>query len=388
MEPRVLHVTQPVEGGVAVSVEQIVTDQRRRGWKVAVACPGAGRLPVALFQHGVPHLPWSARRAPGPWVVPETRELQGIVDLARPDVVHLHSSKAALAGRLAVRGSLPTLVSPHGWSWLATGPPLAGAVRAWERFGARWCDLCVCVGPGEAGLAVEAAIPAPLEVVRNGVDLTRFRTTDAAGRRAVRAALGIGPGEPMAVCVGRVCRQKGQDVALRAWPAVRARVPGARLVLVGERYGATICEPGVDAVGPVDDVRPWLAAADVVVLPSRWEGLSLALLEALAVGRPVVASRVPGLADAVGTGTGALVPPEDEAALAAAVVARLRDPGRRAAEGDAAAAHALRFDLRHTLDHLAAVTLAVAARPTRSPELRRANGVVDRSLSTARTAGW
>jgi glycosyltransferase involved in cell wall biosynthesis len=386
--PRVLHVTQPVEGGVAVAVEQIVADQRRRGWQVAVACPGTGTLPVALLRRGVPHLPWAARRAPGPQVVPETRALRGIVDVARPDVVHLHSSKAALAGRLAVRGRVPTLVSPHGWSWLATGPPLAGVARAWERFGARWSDLTVCVGPGEAGLAVEAGIPGPLEVVRNGVDLVRFRATDTAGRRAVRAALGIGPGEPVAVCVGRVCRQKGQDVALRAWPTVRAAVPGARLVLVGDPYGATVSEPGVDVIGPVEDVRAWLVAADVVILPSRWEGLSLALLEALAVGRPVVASRVPGLAEAVGEGTGALVPPEDEAGLADAVVVRLRDPARRAAEGAAAAAHARGFDLRHTLDHLAAVTLAMAARPAHSPEMRRANGVVDRSLSTARTPGW
>ncbi len=327
MELRVLHVAQPVEGGVAVSVAQDVVDQRRRGWKVAVACPGVGTLPAALVRRGVPQFEWPARRTPGPWSVTEVRRLRTIVDLVRPDVVHLHSSKAALAGRLAIRGVVPTIVQPHGWSWLAVGGRLAGVARAWERHAARWTDLCVCVGPGEAGLAVEAGVPGPREVVRNGVDVARFRFAGPADRRAARAALGIAPDVPVAVCVGRVCRQKGQDVALRAWPAVRAAVPGARLFVVGDPGDGTISGPGVVRVGAVTDVRPWLAAADLVVLPSRWEGLSLASLEALATGRPVVASRVPGLSDAVGEGTGALVPPEDEAALACAVVARLTDPG-------------------------------------------------------------
>ncbi len=388
MELRVLHVTQPVEGGVAVAVEQDVVDQRRRGWKVAVACPGVGTLPAALVRHGVPQLVWPTRRAPGPWSVTEVRRLRAIVDIARPDVVHLHSSKAALAGRLAIRGTVPTIVQPHGWSWLAVGPRLADATRAWERHAARWTDVCVCVGPGEAALAVEAGVPGPREVVRNGVDVTRYRFAGPAERRAARAALGVGHDEPVAVCVGRVCRQKGQDVALRAWPAVRAAVPGARLFLVGDPGDGTISGPGVVRIGAVADVRPWVMAADLVVLPSRWEGLSLASLEALAMGRPVVASRVPGLIDAVGTGTGALVPPEDEVALASAVVARLTDPDRCAAEGAAAAAHALDFDLRHTLEHLATLSVAVASGRLRSPDLRRGVGVDDRGRVVPRVAGW
>ncbi len=389
MRLRVLHVAQPVEGGVAVSVAQDVVDQRGRGWKVAVACPGAGPLPAALNRYGVPHLTWPARRAPGPSTVGEVRRLEAIVGLARPDVVHLHSSKAALAGRLAIRGAVPTIVSPHGWSWLAVGDRLAPAARTWERHAARWTDLCVCVGPGESRLAAEVGVPGPREVVCNGVDLLRFRPAGPAARAAARAALGIDRDGPVAVCVGRVCRQKGQDVAFRAWPAVRAAVPGARLLVVGEPGGGTeVAGPGVVGVGAVRDVRPWLAAADLVVLPSRWEGLSLASLEALAMGRPVVASRIPGLADAVGSGTGALVPPEDEAALANAVVARLTDPDRCAVEGAAAAAHALDFDLRNTLDRLAVVSAAVASGRLRSPDLRRRIGVDDRGPAAPRVAMW
>jgi glycosyltransferase involved in cell wall biosynthesis len=103
-------------------------------------------------------------------------------------------------------------------------------------------------------------------------------------------------------------------------------------------------------------VRPWLAAADLVVLPSRWEGLPLTVLEAFACGRPVVASRVAGLAEVVPAAVGALVRPDDPAALGDALARRLRDPDLCRAEGRAAAAHAARFDLRRTFDRLADAT--------------------------------
>ncbi len=101
---------------------------------------------------------------------------------------------------------------------------------------------------------------------------------------------------------------------LEAWPAVRARVPGARLVLVGD--GPTEPElraaagEGVDLVGPRKDVPDWLAAADVVVAPSRWEGMALTLLEAMATGRSVVATEVAGAGEALGDEAGRIVPIE------------------------------------------------------------------------------
>jgi glycosyltransferase involved in cell wall biosynthesis len=123
----------------------------------------------------------------------------------------------------------------------------------------------------------------------------------------------------------------------------------------------------VTFTGEVDDVRDWLAAADVVVLPSRWEGLSLAVLEALARGRSVVASDVPGLGEMVAPGTGATVAPDDPGALAAAVADRLTDPARTRAEGAAATRAAARFDLRDTYERLAAETAALAEHRERVP---------------------
>ncbi|MQY03682.1 glycosyltransferase [Actinomadura macrotermitis] len=368
---RILHVSQPVEGGVAVYLAQAALDQQRRGWEVAVACPAAGGLPRRLAGHGIAHLPWEATRAPSPAALGEAAALGRIVQRVAPDVVHLHSAKAGLAGRLLPPRTPARIVfQPHGWSWLAASPAHAAASVRWERWAARRTDLLVCVGEGERELGVRHGVRGPLTVIRNGVDLTRFRYVPVTARRRAREELALPPDGPLAVCVGRVTRQKGQDVLLAAWPLVRRRCPDARLALVGDgdRLGPLRDRrPGPDGgdgvlfVPAVADTRPWLAAADVVTMPSRWEGLPLAALEAMATGRPLVASDIPGLAEVVGPATGGLVPPEDPEALADALAHRLLSPERAEREGMAAAEAATRFDAGVTLDRLAEATQSITA---------------------------
>lgn len=361
VRPGVLHVTQPVDGGVGAYVATAAADQARRGWRVAVACSPSGRLFDELTASGVPCLPWTAGRAPGPADLVRAAGLAGIVREFAPDVVHLHSSKAGLAGRAVLRGRVPTLFQPHGWSWLAVGGPVAATALAWERLAARWADRVICVGAGEAGLAGRHGVRGRLVVVRNGVDLRRFPPACPRERTEARARHGIGERTPLAVCVGRVSRQKGQEVLLSAWRRVTARDDQARLAIVGD--GPLLpalrsrSEPRVHFTGDVTDVRSWYAAADVIVLPSLWEGLPLTALEALATGRSLVASAVPGLAEVVTGETGALVAPGDAGALAEALLARLGQPALTAAEGAAAAALAGAFDVDRSLDELAAHTL-------------------------------
>jgi glycosyltransferase involved in cell wall biosynthesis len=224
----VIHVSQPVEGGVCRSVRELVDDQLARGWRVAVACP-AGELAGEARELGAEHVAWPARRSPGPATAAETARLRRLL-AARPGaLVHLHSSKAGLAGRLALRGGAPTVFQPHGWSFY----PLSGALRAaairWERAGARWAAAVLCVSDTERRRGEEAGIRARWEVVPNGIDARLLAVAD---RDAARARLGLGPGS-LVVCLGRICRAKGQDLLLEAWPQVLARVPDARLALVG-----------------------------------------------------------------------------------------------------------------------------------------------------------
>ncbi len=363
-----LHACQPTDAGVARYVAAVAADQLARGWRVTVVCPSGGQLAAALAARGIPRLPWPATRSPGMATVLETQRLSRLITAVQPDVVHLHSAKAGLAGRLAIRGALPTLFQPHGWSWLAARGGTARAALAWERHATRWTDLSVCVGEGEAAHARDRRVGIRHVVVRNGVDLACFPPADEQARAAARDELGVGRGVPLAVCLGRVTRQKGQDVLLAAWPQVRRRCPGAQLCIVGD--GDLLPElrhcagPGVRFVPPVTDPRPWYAAADVMVLPSRWEGLSLTLLEALSSGRSVVVSDIPGLAEAVGVGVGARVPVGDVSVVAGAVVRRLSDPDLRAAEGRAAALTARAFDIRRTYEQLAAVTVQIAQLPS------------------------
>jgi glycosyltransferase involved in cell wall biosynthesis len=335
---RVLHVAVPTTEGVAVVLLGLVRDQVARGWQVTVACPPTGWLGDAVRTAGARVAPWSARRAPGPSVVAEVARLRRILRAVAPDVVHLHSAKAGLAGRLAVRGRLPTVFQPHAWSFLAATGPTARASLAWERRATRWTTRLVCVSEAELREGRESGIRGAATVVPNGVDLTPARHD----RASARAGLGL-EDRPTAVCVGRLAPQKGQQDLLDAWSLVVARLPEARLVLVGDGPDRDRLESGAGAgvsfAGVRRDVPAWLAAADVVVVPSRWEGMALVPLEAMAAGRSVVATDVAGIAESVVAGTGAVVPPGRVDALAAAIGERLSDPGLADAEGRAGRAH-------------------------------------------------
>ena len=356
----VLHVCQPVEGGVGRYVRDTCLDQLARGWRVNLACP-AGTLSRDLVAAGVRWRSWPATRSPGPATLAETLALRRIIDSVGADVVHLHSSKAGLAGRLAVRARLPTLFQPHGWSWLAATGRTGRLALRWERLAARWTTTVVCVGDGERAAGDDAGVTAPTRVVRNGVDRRRFPAPEPGARAEARATLGLRDDQPLVVCPGRLTRQKGQDVLLAAWPAVRERCPTAVLALVGDGDLAADllrdAPAGIRFVPPTPDVRAWLLAADVVALPSRWEGLPLTALEAAATGRSTVGSDINGLREVVVTGTGRLVTPDDPDALARALIERLSYPGTAAAEGARALELVERFDQRHTLDTLARLTV-------------------------------
>lgn len=327
--------TDTTLGGIGSFLELLVPTQLEAGDEVILAMPATD--PVhRLVAAGAGLHRWSATAQPGAGVPGEALALARILHAARPDVVHLHNDKAGLVGRLVIRGGRATVFQPHAWSFLAKEGALRRAALTWERAAARWAHVVLCVAEEERQLGERSGVAARYMVALNGVDLERFPARDGDERAAARARLGLAPRRPLAVCLGRLHRQKGQHLLLDAWPAVRDHVPDADLALVGDGPDRGALErravPGVRFVGQTGDVGSWLAAADVVAAPSRWEGLSLSVLEALASARSVVATGVPGMREVV-AGAGAIVPAGDVERLAREIVARLLAPDLADAEG-------------------------------------------------------
>ena len=182
-------------------------------------------------------------------------------------------------------------------------------------------------------------------VIYNGVDVVRFRPED--GGAAARARLGLPAQATVVANVGNISFYKGQEYLVEAAPAILAAHPEGLIVIVGKgneayeamlrrRCGELGVADRVRFVGELSDSRLILAAASVEVLCSQYEGCANVLLEAMAMGVPIVATRVGGNPEVVEDGvTGCIVPPEDPAALADAVVRLLACPERRAAMGAA-----------------------------------------------------
>ncbi|MGW0576007.1 glycosyltransferase, partial [Streptomyces sp. NPDC002920] len=145
---RVLHLTQPVDGGVPRVVTDLARAQLAAGFQVTVACPDSA-LAGELRSLGAEVRRWEATRSPGPSLPGEVRRLARLLDEVRPALVHAHSAKAGLAGRLTVRGRIPTVFQPHAWSFEAVGGTTAALALRWERFGARWTARTVCVSEAE-----------------------------------------------------------------------------------------------------------------------------------------------------------------------------------------------------------------------------------------------
>jgi len=251
----------------------------------------------------------------------------------RPDIVHTYLFTANFWGRLAARltGTRGVISSVR---CLDPGE-MRGAYLWAERL--LWPAADRILGVSSAlgdWLRESVGVPAErITVVPNGKD-PRLYPPDI-GRDEVRRELGVEASHRLVTLVGRLHRQKGQDLLIEAAPAVLDAVPGARFLLLGEGPWAGEVDRRLHAAGLEkrflrahhrDDVARVLAATDLVVLPSRYEGFPNVVVEAMAARRPVVATRVPGTDEAVLDGeTGLLVPPGDPQALAAALVRVLRD---------------------------------------------------------------
>jgi glycosyltransferase involved in cell wall biosynthesis len=341
---RVAYVIAATTGGTGRHVAMLAEGCAARGLAVSVFGPEATR---SLFP-AVAFAPLDIAGRPRP-----ARDAAAVLRLRRllarhaPDVVHAHGLRAgaaaafALAGPRVRRPRPALLVTVHN-----SAPPgtVSGAVYlVLERLSARQADAVLCVSADLAGRmrragardVALAAVPAPA---------TAEPSAEAIGK--ARDDIG-GCGRPVVLAAGRLARQKGFDTLVDAAVILRDRDPRPRLVIAGDGplagpLSARSAAAGADVrfLGERADVPALLAAADIVVVPSRWEGQPLIVQEALRAGRPLVASRVGGIPALTGEAGALLVPPDDPARLAAAVASVLDDPVLSGHLASAAAARA------------------------------------------------
>jgi glycosyltransferase involved in cell wall biosynthesis len=276
-------------------------------------------------------------------VISDVRALWGLYRVIRdfrPFVVHTHAAKAGLLGRVAARlAGVPVVVHTyHGHVLRGYFGPVKNAVfRTLEALLSPLSDALIAVSEAvkEDLVALAVARAEHIRVVPLGLDLERY--TKELPRGALRAATGVPAEAPLVGMVGRLVPIKDVPTFLRAAVLVRAARPDARFALVGDGEERSALEResqrlGLDGVlsfhGWRRDLEAVYADLDVVVNSSRNEGTPVALIEALASARPVVATRVGGTADLLAAGAfGSLVPPEDPQALAAAILDVLAEPG-------------------------------------------------------------
>jgi glycosyltransferase involved in cell wall biosynthesis len=315
-----------------------LADARRRGCRV-VDIPALGREVAPLAD------------------LAALAELVRLIRRERPAIVHTHTSKAGFIGRLAaVIARAPAVIhQPHGHIFYGYYSPRRTAVfTALERQAARWTDRIITLTDrgAQEHLARGIGRAEQYVAVPSGVPTAELRAA-APPRGEARARLGLDPDAFIVVGLGRLVPIKGFDLLARALPALIAQIPSARVLLVGDgaeraHLGAIAASMGVAErlrmTGETTDVASYLAAADVVAVPSRNEGMGRVIVEAMALGLPVVATTVGGIPDVVTDGEcGRLVEPEDTDALAAALIELGRDPALRRKLGEAAVRRAEAF---------------------------------------------
>lgn len=371
---RVLHVTEAPSWGVFSLLKEFTREQSSRGYDVHILASHRMQRLDGVRQHD-----WSIIRARPTSYPRGLRELRRTVREVQPDVIHLHSFFGGIFGRLPVLSGLrdiPVVYQPHAWAFnMVQLAKVRVVIQAWERFAGRRTDVMVanCMEEVEEGRSAGAARAGiPLGIALN---TDHFSPVDDVERARLRSELGLtAPG--VLLCLGRLVKQKGQDQLVMAWEA--NPLPDAELVLVGidetaalEQLAPTQWGTTLRAVQSVADVRPWLWACDVLVLPSRYEGSAVTVPEAMACGRPVVTTSVNGVREEVVDGrhppAGAIVPLGDMEALLTESARRLRDPELAKAEGLAARTRAVEmFETKAVVDRLdAAYEQARAARPRR-----------------------
>lgn len=387
----------PYTGGVERQMELIGSELARRGHAVVVLTRRYDRrLPARERRAGIEvrRLGVPGQGVPSKWWcnVGTFRELM----LRRPrfDCVLVTQVSATAFGPALARvlGGPPIVLRPvepgefdgrvSALALARLPPALRGGVRsllgAARRAAYRRAHRLIAIAPELAAEAMGCGFPAGAIVrLPNAVDGRTFRPVEPGERAALRAALGLPADAELVTYSGRLARVKGLETLAAAWPRVLAERPSARLLVVGAGPGPdspldaerpfrrALRDSGVEDrvlfAGERRDVERYLRASDVFVFPSRSEGFSNALVEAMACGLPVVCSDIGGTYFVKDGETGLKCPPGDADRFARRILELLASPERRRALGAAARAAAMEFGVERVADGYESV-LTEAAR--------------------------
>ncbi len=337
MTLQVLHVINTAEvGGGGEHVVRLARALIRYGFRSAVAVGRDGPATGRFRDTGVSVTILGTYRVSAPI------RLAALFKAVRPDLVHLHGSRAGFVGALAAQLSRsgPIVYTAHAFAFKRRLPGILrwGAAGA-DRLTCHFASKVICLTQKDVEAARQHGIGVSnFVVIPNGIDLGQFATPPD-----LRSEFGLGASTPVVGMIARLVPQKDPQTFVRMARQVVDAVPEARFLLVGDgplRFPVEQLvreldlEKWVTLTGFRQDVPAMLATVDVVVLPSLWEGLPLVVLEAMAAAKPVVASALPSLAEVVVDGeTGLLVPVREYSGFAEAVIHLIRHPDVRQVMG-------------------------------------------------------
>ena len=376
-------------GGPALHVAYLAAELKSRGFRTTLVAGelahGEGSMSYVAQERGVPivSVPELHREISPIRDAVAVARLAALIRRERPHILHTHTAKAGTVGRLAAlcvpRRQRPLVIHTfhghvlHGYF----GPVRSATFRVLERLLAAGTDVLIAVSPQVRDdlVALGVAPRSRFSVIRLGIELEDRVDTDAGARSGSRRLLGIAPERFVVGWVGRMTGVKRTGDVLAAVQLLQERGVDVALVMVGDGPDRDEVERKAHGLGVARncfylgyqrEVASWYAAFDVLVLPSANEGTPVVAIEALAAGRPVVASRVGGVPDVVRDGVdGFLVEPGDVVALADRLEQLSRDAGLRERMGAAGRARVLsRYSVERLIDDVERLYRSMLVAPT------------------------
>jgi len=340
---RILHLdTERTWRGGEAQLLHLAEGLARRGHFCIVAGQPGSPLLARAAQKGLKTEPVAMSSE---WSLSAVRLLSRILKRERIQVIHMHTSHACTLGGWAARlAGVPVRIISRRVDFSVRSNPFRRLKYQWG------VDRIVAISEGvRAVLIGDGLDPARIEVIRSGIDPRPF--DPAYPSVEARREFGIAEKSPVVGCVAHFADHKGHRYLVEAAARVAAAVPDIRFLLVGDgelrpqielQIKELKLERQIILTGFRNDIPRLLAAMDIVVLSSHLEGLGTSLLDAMAMARPVVATRVGGIPEMVEDGlTGRLVPPRDPAALADALIELIRRPDEQKRMGEAGRARML-----------------------------------------------